>query len=66
MAQDTYKRHGTEKVGHIFGAHLVTHAVVTKLHIAHDTYDSHETETKVGHIFGANFATHATYDTYCT
>ena len=38
------------------------------IHIAHDTYDRHATETQVGHIFGTNFATHAvvTYNTYCT
>ena len=38
------------------------------IHIAHDTYDTHETETRVGHIFGEMFGTHAdvTYNTYCT
>ena len=35
------------------------------IHIAQDTYDRPDTETRVGHIFGANFGTHAvvTYDT---
>ena len=39
-----------------------------RIPIAHDAYETHETETHVGHIFGANFATHAvvTSDTYCT
>ena len=60
------RRHG--KVGHIFGANCVPHAVVSYLRIAQDTYDSHDTEAKVGHIFGADCATLValTYDSHDT
>ena len=41
-----------------FLGQIVSHMQLLRIiHIAHDTYDRHETETTVGHIFGANFET---------
>ena len=62
---DMRQRH---KLVTFLGQILARMQLLRIIHIAHDTYDRHETETRVGHIFGPNFGTHAvvTYNTYCT
>ena len=56
-------------VGHMVGATFRHMHLLDMVHIAHDTYDTHETQTQNSwsHFWG-NFQTRACviYDTYCT